>query len=239
MTDRKKEVRKDADKKGDKEASRKKEFGKWLLVPVATLVISTGCGDARPVYDPVPPTSDAGQTDGSQTDGTTDGGGVADGDQVNGDQVDGGPQVDGDGGQADAEVFDAGPSDGDVTDGGPVDGEETDGGQADGEVVDGGDETPEACEGVFNDSVREGMFPTDTPVSVGGYSITYTLGDSTNYVPVDIRCEATGMDIAIDVRLRMEKENVIEASQDGKVIKITPYSRNAWRMKAHVTVEDL
>ena len=178
---------------------------------LAALGMLAGCGDTKDYIPNIP--------DG-QTDGDVDGSVNTDKDLDAG--VDGDVDIDG---SVDAGV-DAGP---DV---------DVDGGQTDGEV-DSGDEVSTTCTGVSDETVEEVLFPRGEDVLVGGYHIRYVGAVGPSRVTVDIRCAETGADVATDQRLGVGSETVIEIPEDGKKLRITIQSQNAWDILCSVAVEDL
>ena len=94
------------------------------------------------------------------------------------------------------------------------------------------------CPGAHNETVDHGNFSRDEDVLVGGYYIRYVSATVRN-VSVDVRCADSNAAVAIDQSLRIGDETVIEAPEDGKKIRITVHSQNAWGILCTVVVEDL
>jgi len=241
--------------------SKRAKFSKWLLAPAVVAGIAMACSSSTEDFViPFPPdnqhetsdggsggTSDAGPDASladsgpdmdsgpdSDTDADTDSGGPTDaGPDTDSGDMDSGPDLDAD---VDADTDSGGPTDaGPDTDSGDMDS----GPDLDADVDADTDSGIETCDGIIYDEILiADDFERDIPVVVGGYHITFRSPTATG-VRLDITCDGTGSDVAIDELFGIEEEGIIEVPSDGKRIRITPHSKNTWEANMTVIVEDI
>ena len=210
--------------------SKRAKFSKWLLAPAVVAGIAMACSSSTEDFViPFPPDNQHETSDGGSG-GTSDAGpdaSLAD----SGPDMDSGPDSD-----TDADTDSGGPTDaGPDTDSGDMDS----GPDLDADVDADTDSGIETCDGIIYDEILiADDFERDIPVVVGGYHITFRSPTATG-VRLDITCDGTGSDVAIDELFGIEEEGIIEVPSDGKRIRITPHSKNTWEANMTVIVEDI